>query len=112
MVIGIVPNSSRAESLLNNLDEADFKPSTVSVVMNDVAQRNQIAKDTGPLKGVTLPKLSAKLVKLGLSSADAQAFTNAVQQGQVLVAIAAPQGSQQAAAEMLSDADATLTRTI
>ncbi len=110
MVIGIVPDSSTAESLLNNLAEADFK--SVSVIMQDVAQRNAIAKDAGPLKGVTAATLAAALGRAGLSNADAQAYVQAVAQGKVLVAVRTPPGSQNAAQEMLQDVSAQMVREV
>ncbi len=109
MVIGIVADASKAESLLDNLAEADFK--SVSVIMSNVAQRNAIAKDAGPLKGVTAATLPAALAKAGLSKADAQAYANAVAGGGVLVAIGTPSGSANAAQEMLQDVSAQMVRT-
>ncbi len=103
MVIGLVSDASKTETLLNNLAEADFKLSDVSVIMRDNKTRNAIAKDAGPLKGVAANTLAAKLTQNGLSKADAQAYSDAVAKGSILVAIAAPKESQQAAVEMLND---------
>lgn len=112
MVIGIIPNSSTTESLLNNLDEADFKLKNVSVIMQDVNARNTIAKDTGPFKGITLNTLPNKLTQIGLSKQDAQPYLDAVTNDKVLVAMLAPKGSQAAAAEMFKDANGELIRVV
>ncbi len=106
MVIGMVPNTARAESLLNNLSEAEFRLADVSVILRDPELRNAIAKDTGPFKGVTAPALVAKLTQAGLSQTDAKAYGDAVMKGQVFVAVAAPKASESVAAEMLKDASA------
>ncbi len=106
MIVGILPNASTVETLLNNLSEADFKLSDVSVVMQDLKQRDAIAKDAGPLKGATPTNISNKLVQAGLSPQDAKVYTDAVAQGKVLVAMKVPPESAQAAKEMLQDASA------
>ncbi len=112
MVIGLIPNTSKTETLLNNLAEADFKLSDVSVIMRDLKTRNAIAKDAGPFQGVTASTLPAKLVQHGLSKADAQAYGDAVNKGSVFIAIACPQESQSAAVEMLNDYSPQLVKVI
>ncbi len=103
MVIGIVPNISKAETLLNNLSEADFDLSDVSVIASDLAKRNAIAPDAGPFKGVSAVRLSNELARLGLSKAGARAYGDAVAKGGVFVAVSAPKDSESAAVEMLKD---------
>ncbi len=112
MVIGLIPDTSKAETLLNNLDEAGFKLSDVSVITREPKTRNAIAKDAGPFKGVAANNLTTKLVQTGLSKTDAQAYSDAVAKGSVFVAIAAPKESQQAAVEMLNDYSPQLVRVI
>ncbi len=112
MVIGIVPDVSSVETLLNNLSEAGFDLKTVSVILKDPALRNKIAKDTGPFKGATAADLAARLVKAGVSSQDAQAIMDAVNKGGAFVAIAPPGASQQAAVEMLNDYKPQLVKVV
>ncbi len=112
MVIGIIPNASSTETLLNNLSEADFDLKTVSVIMSDPKQQKAIAKDAGPLKGTTAAGLSARLTQLGVSKADAQAYAAAVNNGGVLVAIAPPKGSEQAAVQMLNDYNPQMVKVV
>lgn len=112
MVIGIIPDAGKAESLLNNLSEADFKPANTSVIMNDPKARNAIARDAGPFKGATAANLATRLQKAGVAAADAQSYAAAVTRGQVFVAVAAPQGSAPAATEMLQDMSAQMVRTL
>ncbi len=112
MIIAVLPNSSHAESLLNNLSEADFKLSTVSLIMSDQKIQKALGQDAGPFKGVAPQDLAARLVKAGLPQSDTAAYTNAVGQGQVFFAMTPPPASQSAAAEMLQDASAQLIRVI
>ena len=103
MIIGIIPDASTAEILLNNLSEADFKLADISLIMQDLKLRNKIAKDTGPFKGVRYDQISARLIKAGLSAQDAQAYQNAVAQGKVLAAMNAAPDVAEAAKEMFAD---------
>jgi hypothetical protein len=110
LLIAILPNTSTVETLLNNLSEADFDLAQVSVVMSDPKLRDAIATDAGPLKGARLENLPGKLVQAGLPQADAKPYADAITQGKVLVAIAAPAESLPAAKEMLQDHSAQLIR--
>ena len=112
MVIGILATSSSAETLLNNLAEADFKRNTISVIIKDQKIRDAIASDTGPFKGLALGDLAKKLVQVGLPSQDVQTCGNAVAQGKVLIAIATPSGSENAAVEMFKDSSAEFIRVV
>ena len=110
LVIGIISKSSTAETLLNNLSEADFDLKDVSVMMRDQKARDAIAEDAGPFKGLALVDLVNRLVQVGLSKPDAQKYADAVAQGKVLIAIATPRESESAASEMLQDASAELIK--
>ncbi len=112
MVIGVLPDTSKTETLLNNLSEADFKLSNVSVITQDVKTRNAIAKDAGPFKGVTAPQLAGKLIRAGLPTADANNYQDAVTKGSVFVAIACPKESEPAAVEMLNDYSPQLVKVV
>ncbi len=112
MVIGILPSTSRVESLLNNLSEADFKLSDVSVITSDPNQRDVIASDAGPLKGTSAADLRNKLVKHGLNQSDANAYRDAVMKGGVFVAVASGKDSESATLEMLKDYGPQLVRVL
>ncbi len=103
MIVGIIPDASTAEILLNNLSEADFNLADVSLIMSDQKLRNKIAKDTGPLKGVQSNQVSARLVQARLSAQDAQTYQNAVNQGKVLAAMKTAPDVTEAAKEMFAD---------
>jgi hypothetical protein len=103
MIVGIIPEASTAEILLNNLSEADFNLADVSLIMRDQKLRDKIAKDAGPLKGVRYDQISARLVQAGLSAQDAQAYQNAVAQGKVLAAMKTAPVLIEAAKEMFTD---------
>ncbi len=108
MILAILPDTSKTESLLNNLSEADFDINNVSVIMQDVGLRDKIAKDTGPLKGIKPAKLSAGLKKAGASPDAIQRSTDAIQHGQVLVAMQVDPKYEQAARQMFSDMSAQM----
>ncbi len=103
MLIGIIPNTSQAETLLNNLSEADFKLADTSILMSDLKQRNLIAKDEGPMKGWKPSDLASNLTKKGLPPQKAEQCVEAVKQGKVLFAMNVPAESLSAAREMVKD---------
>ncbi|MFN8458767.1 MAG: hypothetical protein U0401_29635 [Anaerolineae bacterium] len=100
MLMGVLPDASSAETLLNNLSEADFNLADISIIMRDSKLQRAIAPDTGPLQGAKLRNLVAKLRQAGLSPAEVEAYRAAVAQGKVLVAMIVPPEAQQAAAGM------------
>ncbi len=103
MLFGLFNNSSRVESLLNNLSEADFELGSVSVIMTDTATRDKIARDVGPLKGVRPDQLAANLARLGLSKELSGHCVDMLQKGMILVAMNVPQAVMAAAKEMFQD---------
>jgi hypothetical protein len=103
MIIGIFPDASTAEILLNNLSEADFNLADVSLIMRDQGLRDKIAEDTGPLKSVLFEQISASLIQAGLSAQDAQAYQEAVTQGKVLAVMNIAPELLDVAKEMFTD---------
>ncbi len=112
MVIGILAKSSTTETLLNNLAEADFDRNSISVIMKDQKLRDTIANDAGPFKGLAVNNLASALAQAGLSKQDVQTCSDAVAQGKVLIAIAAPHESEAAATEMLHDSSAEFIKVV
>ena len=110
MIWAILPDGSKTESLLNNLYEADFNLSDVSVIIQDIIQRNKIAKDLGPLKGVGLNDLEKTLIKFGLSKEGAAGCHHAVIDGKVLVVMRVDEKIASAALEMFQDYSAKLIK--
>ncbi len=108
MILAILPDASKSETLLNNLSEADFDISNVSVIMQDVDMRDKIAKDAGPLKGAKPAQLSAALKKAGASPASVQRGVEAVKSGKALVAMKVDPKYEQAAREMFTDMSAEI----
>ena len=110
MIIGLLPDELTTETLLNNLAEAEFNLQDVSVIRRD-HQSFAVESDTGgPLKGKPLVKLADRLAEAGLARPDAQLYVEAVQRGEVLVAIAVPKSLAAVAREMLQDHDAQSIR--
>ncbi len=110
MIWAIIPDVSSTETLLNNLSEADFDLDEVSVIMQDNAQRDVVAKDIGPLQGVELKSLVKSLIKLGLSEEGAENCRDAVLNGQVLVVMDIPAEYLPVATEMFEDHSARLIK--
>ncbi len=110
MIVAILPDASRTEILLNNLYEAEFDLADISVIMKDVKQRNAIAKDLGPLKGVALPKISRALIKAGASPKSAEDCYQAILNGKVLVVMNVAEQYRRAAEEMFQDHSAQLVK--
>ncbi len=108
MVIGLLPDATAAETLLNNLAEAEFNLADVSVLMRDAQQRAAIADDAGPLKGADWRELADRLVKTGLARREAAQYAEAIDHGKVLVAIATSKQTEPVAREMLQDHAAQL----
>ncbi len=108
MILAILPDASKAETLLNNLSEADFDLNDVSVVMQDVATRDKIAKDTGPLKGTKPERVMDGLKKAGASPEGAHRGAEAVKAGKVLVAMKVDPKYEQAARQMFGDMSAEM----
>ncbi len=108
MILAILPDASKAETLLNNLSEADFDLNDVSVVMQDIATRDKITKDTGPLKGTKAGRAVDDLKKAGASPESAQRGAEAVKAGKVLVAMKVDPKYEQAARQMFGDMSAEM----
>jgi hypothetical protein len=111
-IIGLFTRASDAEIALNNLDEAGYEPSTVSVVTADAARTRALTDAHGPLSQVAAGQLAARLVALGLSAADSGVYGQRTAAGQIFVAVEAPDGSENDAMEILTDQKAELVRSL
>jgi hypothetical protein len=110
MLIGILPNVFSAETLLNNLSEADFDLNNVSVIMQDAKIRNKIAKDVGPFKGVHPEKIMDELIKAGMTKSTAKLCADALAQSKVLVAMNVSADLLASAKEMFTDESAQIVK--
>jgi hypothetical protein len=109
MIVAILSDASKTETLLNNLSEADFNLGDASVIMKDVKLRKAIAKDAGPLKNIALKDVSNELVKkAGLSQEAAKRCRQAIEDGHVLVVMNVADQYLPAAREMFQDQSAQL----
>ena len=108
MILAILPDPTMAESLLNNLSEADFDLNDVSVIMKDLALRDKIAADTGPLRGVRAQKLSSALQSAGVSPDSAKRCAQAVADGKAVVTMKVDPKYEAAAREMFEDVSAEI----
>ena len=110
MILAILPDAMKAETLLNNLSEADFDLNDVSVIMQDATMRNKIAQDAGPLKGIGVAQLSTALHDAGASQEQVQRCLDAIGKGKALVAMKVNPKYEPAAREMFQDQSAELIR--
>jgi hypothetical protein len=110
MIISILEKTSDAESLLNSLYEAEFNLDDVSVLMTDTDQRDKIAKDTGPLKGVALSALPKNLKKLGVAQENIKTCEDAVGKGKILILMNVDSQYSAAAEEIFQDHSASLLK--
>lgn len=105
MVIGILPSTSQAQTLLNNLYEADFDPKYISVAMIDEKSVQDLGEVKGPLTGA-FESVVGNLNKLGLSSEDIKNYQTIVSSGGVFIAVSQSTSTDEAAKEMLQDMSA------
>ncbi len=112
MILAILSKSAHAETLLNNLAEAEFDIGDVSVVMRDRQMRDAIAKDRGPFQGLGARDLGTRLSQLGLSTSDVKLCADAVAQGKVFVAMRCSPASEAVAVEMFQDHAAELIKVV
>ncbi len=110
MILAVLENLSRTESLLNNLSEADFNLNDISVIYADIKQRNAVAKDVGPLKGAAPEKLAERLTKLGVSRENAEICRDAVIKGKVFVVMNIRPELNEVAEEMFRDQSALIVK--
>ncbi len=108
MILAILPNSSAAESLLNNLSEADFDLGHVSVLMQNTGLRDKIANDTGPLIHAAPTEVAAALRALGTAVDVARRAQEAVNNDKVVIAMDVDPKYEAAAREMFTDVKAQL----
>ncbi len=108
MIVAILPDASKAETLLNNLSEADFDLNDVSVILHDPATRNKIAHDAGPLRGVLPDQLASALGKAGVSTAQARQCADAVVHGKAVIAMKVDPKYEASAREMFQDMSAEI----
>jgi hypothetical protein len=106
LVLAVFEQMTDAEQALSNLDEAGYEPHSISVIATDPTRTHTLTTRNGPLSSVPSDTLPARLESLGLSAADAEAYRSAIQRGDVVVAVSAPAGSADSAAEILSDEQA------
>ncbi len=110
MIISIIEKVSDAESLLNSLNEAEFDLGDVSVLMANTKERDKIAGDTGPLKGVTPSQLAEKLKQLGLAEKETKSCADAVNNGKIVVVMNVLADYSAAAEEIFQDHSASLIK--
>ena len=96
-----------ADGTINNLVEADFLESDISLIAENSADARRLIDDDGPLKGENALTLAAALKRLGVAQASNVAAL--VKKDIVLIVIRTDESSVAAAKEILRTTGATLT---
>jgi hypothetical protein len=106
MVVGSFPSLGDADVCLSNLLEAEFAPSTISVITPDPKESRRLENFRGPLHGLPPNEALAQLRALGLADATIASYRQTLSNGGVLVAITVSDDLNPIAGEMLNDHDA------
>lgn len=101
LLVGLLPDSSSAESAVNDYVEAGVFENRISLIMKDTATAQAIAGNAGPLKNTSPDALAARLAALGIAQSDAEALATAVQAGQALIALTIDPGTESDAVQVL-----------
>lgn len=107
IVMGILPDSSSAETAINNLIEAGYVERNISLVMQNEKKARSIINDFGPLKGSNAGVLDQNLERLGLSKGSRESYETSLHNGKALIAITVGDTSISATKEMLMDYNAS-----
>lgn len=112
LVIGLLPTDSDAEIALNNLAEAEFKPSSISVATSDPRRTAALTDTPGALGKLAPDQAAARLQALGAAAEDCQRWQAGLAGGGVLVTVVTPPDAAAAAEEILANQKATQTRAL
>lgn len=112
MVIALFPSAEDASLGLDNLSEAEFGPSALSLVMRTGREVDALANASGPLNKLPPEQLPDRLRRLGLREGDARGYLDGVLKGEVFIAVSTPPGSESAAQEILAGANARDVRLV
>ncbi|HEX2987765.1 MAG TPA: hypothetical protein VHS06_06290 [Chloroflexota bacterium] len=78
MAIGLFPSPTEASLGLDNLSEAEFGPSMISLVMKRPEDVDALADASGPLNKLSPDQLADRLRRFGLAEEDARGYRDAV----------------------------------
>ncbi len=112
MVLGIFSKVSSAEIAISNLLEAEFAPSSLSLLTKDPNLSKKIADTSGELSSYNLVTLPTKLITLGVEKKKALLFSDRLKKGDVLLSVSGDARTEKIAAEMLTDHGAEEVTTI
>ncbi|HVC34353.1 MAG TPA: hypothetical protein VNL16_12655 [Chloroflexota bacterium] len=112
MVTGLFANANHAAVCLSNLEEADFGPPDLSVVMKTPRDAAALAQVSGALAFLPPDQLATALIARGLDPASAAAYVQGIASGEVFIAVSAGADTDDAAKEMLADHGAREVRVV
>ena len=113
MIIGIFTQVDDAEIALNNLAEADFQSSNISVVMKTPEEAKKISDTSGEFTGLSVDKLVNKLIELGLPQKNGKRYRDLIEAGGVFIAVStANRDQEKAVKEILKDQNGELIKKI
>lgn len=112
LVFGIIPDINSIDTLLNNLNEAEFNIKDTSVMLTDNKKARAIHGDNGPMKDIASDGLQDKLKSLGISMQDSAEYVTELSHGKAFVAMKIPKETADTACEMLKDYNVELLKVI
>lgn len=112
IILGIIPSLNNAESLINNLVEADYSEDNISLVSQDTETARKIIDDSGPLEGSDMDNISQYLSGFGLPQDEIDVYRQALASGKSLISLSCPPPSAGAAVEIFNDYDCEAVITI
>jgi len=112
IVIGLFASDSDADIALNNLAEAEFAASSISVLTSDRARTAALTDAKGPWSALSLPELATRLQALGVATADWMVYQDQIAGGACCIAVHTSDHAAAAAAEILVDQHAEQVRTL
>lgn len=110
MILAILKNISSAETLLNNLSEADFDLNEVSIIWSGSEKGNALGQDAGPLKGIKPKGVGEALIGLGVSQEGAKICQDAVINKNILLVMNVAEEYRPAAEETLRDHESQIVK--
>lgn len=122
LILGVFSNTAQAEDALTKLQNNDYDPKEISIIMKDIREAKTLSDSTGAsiaedavreaMTGALAGGLLGVLVGLGIPREDAQVIEQTIGQGGVLIAVPSTTRSDNLAKEILADHGAQQIRVI
>lgn len=112
VVVGLFIRDNDAATALNNLDEAEFPATSISVITSDPARATDLTDVKGPWSGLSPDALGPRLSRAGMAPADCEAYVGRISAGAACIAVRVSIQTAVAAEEILTDQKAEAVQTL